>query len=341
MMRILTIGILCLFFLTGYAAPPRVITVSHKGKADFRSIQGAINSLTRDYAGPASRVIFIKKGIYNEKLYLEKNHVTLVGEDAEKTIITQSIARDAWRCMHTEDWGVATLNVDGNDVTLKNLTIINNYGFNSDKEQVIHCQKDSLNQQKIIRKNGHQMAMRTMNATRLQAINCIFKAFGGDTVSPWNVKEGMFYFKNCRMEGGVDFYCPRGWAWAEDCVFYAHGGDAAIWHDGSMYKDSKTVLVNCFFDGYKGFNLGRYHRDAAFYLLGCTFSENMADRAIYRVPTTNTIQWGERIFYANCHRKAGDFAWFKNNLSDAPGSPDVSTINLSWLFGKRWHELTN
>ncbi|MBK8043616.1 MAG: hypothetical protein IPK21_13740 [Haliscomenobacter sp.] len=58
------------------------------------------------------------------------------------------------------------------------------------------------------------------------------RALGGDTVSPWDVENGMYYFNDCTMEGGVDFYCPRGWAYAENCRFICHNREAAIWHDG-------------------------------------------------------------------------------------------------------------
>ena len=71
------------------------------GKGDFKSIQAALNSLPDSAA--TARVIYIKKGIYNEKVYIKKHNVSLVGEDREKTIITQSIARDEWRCLHKDD----------------------------------------------------------------------------------------------------------------------------------------------------------------------------------------------------------------------------------------------
>ena len=193
--------------------------------------------------------------------------------------------------------------------------------------------KDTINKQKTISRNSHQMALRTMHCTRLKAINCHFKAYAGDTVSPWEVDNGMWYFKDCIMEGGVDFYCPRGWAFAENCEFIAHTGSAAIWHDGSRHEDSKTVLLNCWFKGYDGFLLGRYHRDAQFYLINCLFADNMKDAPIYRVATTNNMQWGERIYYYNCHRKAGDYTWFNNNISKAL----AQSINAKWVFGERWN----
>lgn len=315
------------------ATPARII-VSQDGKGSFKSIQAAINSLPDSAAQP--RIIYIRKGIYNEKVYIEKHHIVLLGEDREQTIITQAIARDEWRCLHNDDWGVATMNVDGNDITLQNLTITNSFGFDWVKEETIFCAGDTVNQTKTLKKNGHQMALRTMNATRLKAINCHFKAFGGDTVSPWNVTAGLFYFKDCIMEGGVDFYCPRGWAYAENCRFISHSGTAAIWHDGSHNAHSKTVLKNCSFSGFDGFNLGRYHRDAQFYLVNCSFPQNMADRDIYLVPTSNDIRWGRRVYYQNCHRAGGDYAWHQDNLHTAPGSPSAQQITADWVFRGKW-----
>lgn len=308
--------------------------VSQDGKGDFKSIQAALNSLPDSAAEPTT--IYIRKGLYKEKLYIEKHNVILQGEDRVSTIIAQSIARDQWRCMHNEDWGVATVNVDGNDITFQNLTIANNYGFEDNKDITIACPLDTATGKKTITKSSHQMALRTMNATRLRALNCHFRAFGGDTVSPWNVDNGMFYFKDCIMEGGVDFYCPRGWAYAENCEFIAHTGVAVIWHDGSRHEDSKTVLKNCSFKGFDGFKLGRYHRDAQFYLLDCTFASNMANQPVYRVPTTNTIQWGERVYYYNCHRQGGDYSWHADNLASAPGAPRATAIDADWVFKGRW-----
>lgn len=308
----------------------RKIIVDPSGKGDYKTIQGAINSLSDSSATP--RIIYIKKGIYREKLYIEKSNIIFEGQDREATIITAAIARDQWRCIHNDDWGVATMNVRANDITLKNLTVTNSYGFDWVADKVIACPLDTVNKQKKITKTGHQMALRTIAATRLKAINCHFRALAGDTVSPWEVETGCWYFKDCLMEGGVDFYCPRGWAWAENCEFVAFGGTAAIWHDGSRYEDSKTVLVNCRFRGYDNFLLGRYHRDAQFYLVNCLFADNMRDSAIYRVPTNNVIQWGHRVYYYNCHRKAGDYKWYADNISKEL----ADKISVQWVFGDKW-----
>jgi pectinesterase len=309
------------------------IVVDAAGKGDFTTIQAALNSL--DSASKSTRTIIIKAGTYNEKVFITKENVTLVGEGKDKTILTAAIARDAWRCEHPDDWGVATLNVGASDLTLKDLAVVNSFGFDYKGEVTIACASDTVTHTKKLRKDGHQMALRTRGlATRMAAINCRFSAFGGDTVSPWETNNGMWYFKDCIMEGGVDFYCPRGWAWAENCEFNALTGPAAIWHDGSGSEDSKTVLKNCRFKGYDNFFLGRYHRDAQFYLIDCSFAANMRDSDIYLVPTNNVLKWGRRIYYYNCYRDGGnDFKWYANNL---PASVKASDITVDWTFHNSW-----
>lgn len=308
------------------------IVVSQNGKGDFTTIQAALSSLSDSAEEP--RILLIKSGIYQEKIYIEKHNIVLMGEDPQKVVIKASVAREEWRCKHLDDWGAATLNIDGNDITLKNLTVINSYGFETIQDRYIPCLQDTSSRKKITRL-GHQMAVRTMAATRFKAINCTFRSYAGDTMSPWNVQEGLFYFKDCVMEGGVDLYCPRGWAYAENCKFIAHRGDAILWHDGSKVQDSKTVLKDCTFEGYNNFKLGRYHRDAQFYLVHCKFAENMADSPIALVPTQNTIQWGHRVYFHDCHKVGGDYGWFQDNMDALATKP--KNMDERWVFGERWH----
>ncbi|MBS1511838.1 MAG: pectate lyase [Bacteroidetes bacterium] len=317
--------------LHAFAGTP--IVVAKDGSGNFTSIQEAINSLPGE-DGKTQRVILIKKGVYNEKIFIDKNFITLQGESPENTIVSISLSREQWRCDNKDDYGTATINLRGSDITLENLTFINSFGKDNPDGVVQTCAADSSGK-KTIRSNSHQMALRSFGTTRLIVNHCIFRAYGGDTVSPWNTDEGMFYFKDCEMEGGVDFYCPRGWALAEHCTFICHDKNAAIWHDGSKYPSSKTVLLNCTFKGDDGFKLGRYHRDAQFYLLHCTFPKNMADVDIYLVPTGNKLQWGRRVYYYHCKKEDGkDFAWYSNNL---PSGFDMNEYSTGWVYDFKWN----
>ncbi len=305
------------------------ITVAADGSGDFTTIQAAINSLNSILDSTIKCTVLIKKGTYNERIFIEKNNIILRGPFDGTVKIIQSISRDMYRCEHSDDWGVATINIRANDITLENLTVLNNFGFDASGDSTFLC-KDK---EKTTRKDGHQMALRCMPpCTRLLVKNCIFRALGGDTVSPWDVENGMYIFKDCTMEGGVDFYCPRGWSWAENCTFICHNMNAAIWHDGTGNKSAKTVLKNCTFKGDLGYKLGRYHRDAQFYLLNCQFSKDMADAPIYKVRKDTTLQWEHRVFFNNCHREGADFQWFANNLTDA----EAKKISIETVFEGRW-----
>lgn len=330
------LAIICVCCCT-FQTIAKPITVALSGKADFRSIQQAINSISDNHQGTID--IYIADGLYNEKLYIKKSRIRFIGQSRAKTIIQQSIARDIWRCSNPSDWGVATINVDScADLSFENLTVANVYGWENTKTQSLPCANDSTGV-KQVQQNGHQMAFRSFYATRLKFINCHFRAFGGDTMSPWNLVDGQFYYKDCIMEGGVDLYCPRGWSYAENCVFIAHSGTAIIWHDGTGNIDAKTVLVGCKFEGYDGFRLGRFHRDAQFYLINCEFALNMADTDIYQVPTNNLVQWGKRVYYSGSKGIGKKFAWSKDNLTLANPLLTPESITPQWVFGTTWNPI--
>ncbi len=331
----LTMCLACAAFAFIQATPPKLIVVDASGKGDFKTIQEALNSLPD--SSVTDRVVLIKKGTYHEKVFITKNHVVLQGEDEKSTILTQAVARDIWRCDgNATDWGVATLNLRGSDITLKNLSIINSYGFDHKGDTTINCKIDDKTTQRTVARNGHQMALRSFQTTRLKVINCTLRAYGGDTVSPWNTQDGMYYFNGCIMEGGVDFYCPRGWAYAEGCKFICHSMDAAIWHDGSGEKAQKTVLRDCSFTGDNGFKLGRYHKDSQFYLINCTFAQNMADAPIYQAASSTGVQYGRRVYFYNCKHQGNNYSWLKDNINEAAGAPYANKINAAWTMDGKW-----
>jgi pectinesterase len=167
-------------------------------------------------------------------------------------------------------------------------------------------------------------------ATRLKFLHCTFRSGGGDTVSPWDVEGGMYYFNHCTIEGHVDLYCPRGNALIENSLFICHNMSAAIWHDGSAKESDKTVLKNCKFVGDQGFKLGRYHREAQMYLFDCEFSKEMADAPIYQ-SGDRKLNWGHRIYYKNCHREGGNFTWHKDNTN-----LKSRDLGFKEVFGKLW-----
>lgn len=324
----LAASLLLSIFAQGQGLP--VLVVAQDGSGQFRSIQAAIE------AAQEGQEIYIKNGVYGEKLFLQKSNLSLRGQSEKGVVITASISRDIWRCSNPDDWGAATVNVLGSGLIFEKLTVLNTFGFDLNADTLVACASESSGT-KTVRRTGHQFAFRSFpGATRLIFRNCTFRALGGDTVSPWDVDNGMYYFKDCTMEGGVDFYCPRGWAYAENCRFICHNKEAAIWHDGSKAESSRTVLVNCRFEGDPGYKLGRYHRESQFCLINCRFSKDMADADIDHAPSGPGMPlWGRRVYYYNCKRKGGNYAWHRNNLPVPP-----ATITPLWTFDGRWDPIS-
>jgi pectinesterase len=294
------------------------IVVSQDGSGDHRTIQAAIESLPAD-GSPA--VIFIRKGVYREKIFLTRPFVTLVGEDRAATRIIYAELRRNWTAAHGgSDWGAATVNIDtvAHDITFANLTIYNNYGS-------------------LYGDHDHQFAIRGWS-TRIILLGCDVIADGGDTISLWDHENGMYYHAECSFEGWVDYICPRGWCFVRDSRFFGHNvPSASFWHDGSKNKAMKFVITDSFIDGVADFPLGRNHRDGQFFFVRCRFSPNMADRPIYHPSTSQTPwQWGARQYYWGCRRTGGDYPWFADNLGTAEPPARIEEIDSRWAFDGRW-----
>jgi pectinesterase len=67
----------------------------------------------------------------------------------------------------------------------------------------------------------------------------------------------------------------------------------------------------------------------------------MANMPIYLVPTTNVINLGKRIYFFNCHKDGGDYAWFMDNLNTSAEKINPLKINSQWVFGNHWDPFLN
>lgn len=62
-----------------------MITVAKDGSGDYTSVQEAIDSITS-----VPETVFIKNGIYKERVEIHKDNITLIGENADGTVITNN-----------------------------------------------------------------------------------------------------------------------------------------------------------------------------------------------------------------------------------------------------------
>jgi len=168
---------------------PDTIVVARDGTGDFRTVDEAIEVCRAfmDY----HKVIYIKKGTYKEKLIIPSwlQNIELCGEDAETTVITYD---DHANINKMGTFRTYTLKVEGNDITLKNLTIENNSA-----------------------RLGQAVSLHT-EGDRIKVVNC--RIIGHQDTIYTGVAGTRLYFKGCYICGTTDFIFGPSTAWFEDCT---------------------------------------------------------------------------------------------------------------------------
>ncbi len=288
------------------------------------SIQAAVEQAPEKPAEPFK--ILIRKGIYHEKVIIDRPNIVLVGEQRDSTqLILAEQAR--YRQGPTEyhgkpvGHGVIILLEGADDCVISGLTIYNNYGTTVEET------------------TSHQMAV-FGRATRTIIINSNILADGNDALSLWAPESGgMYYHADLDLRcPGVDFICPRGWCYATRCRFYGDSR-AMIWHDGRGDRSKKLVITNSEFDAKTPTKLGRYHHDSQFYLIHCHLSERVLNSNIcyaYSDKVLDPCPWGERIYYYGCTRDGGHSGWLRDNLEQAENAPEFHGVTARWTFDGRW-----
>ena len=193
--------------------------VDINGSGDYTSIAEAISAVS------SGTVIFVKNGIYNEKVEIPsgKYNISIIGESVDSTILTYndySGSKKIYDGIISSKVGTEigtssshTLYIDADNVTLMNMTVINSAGnvgqavavnLGADKTVIGHC--------RIL---GHQ-----------------------DTFYTWG--KGRFYIKDTYIEGNTDFIFGRGAVLFDSCIINSNGSStitAASTDDGWKYGE--------------------------------------------------------------------------------------------------------
>ncbi|WP_159519239.1 pectinesterase family protein [Sunxiuqinia indica] len=200
-MQLKNYGLLVLFVLLntfGFANVGQQFdfVVSKDGSGDFTTVQEAIDAVP--HFRKERTTIFIKNGVYKEKLILpsSKNKVSFIGESVENTLITNDDYASKENCFGEEmgTTGSSGFYVFGNDFNAENITFENSAG--------------SVGQAVAVRVTGDRIFFN----------NCRFLG-NQDTLYPQG-ENSRQYYKNCYIEGTVDFIF--GWSTAvfEDCEIF-------------------------------------------------------------------------------------------------------------------------
>ncbi|XP_058745631.1 probable pectinesterase 29 [Vicia villosa] len=203
----------------------KTITVSQSGKANFKTIQSAIDSVP---AGNSQWIhIQISSGVYKERVLIPKNKpcIYLEGAGSKSTRL---------------EWGShenATLDIKASNTAVKGITFTNtlNSPVLSDVVDVVPAK-----------------------AAKIHADKCAFYScsfFGvQDTI---NDDDGRHYYNNCYIQGATDFIYGNGQSLFEACTIYFSTGKSSLHQNGvitAQYRDSPNdpsgfVFKNCSISG--------------------------------------------------------------------------------------------
>lgn len=217
-------------------------SVSLDGRGDFSSIQEAIMAVP-DFRKKET-VILIQAGVYKEKLILpaSKTNVTLVGTAATEVVITNDDYAAKLNRFGEEmgTTGSSGFFIFGDDFTARNITFENSSG--------------AVGQAVAVRVDGDRVVFE----------RCRFLGFQ-DTLYPHGAGSRQFY-KDCYIEGTVDFIFGWSTAWFEGCVIAPKSSGYITAASTEALTSHGFVFSNCRIEGdapRHSVYLGRPWRDHA------------------------------------------------------------------------------
>ena len=219
-MKTLAIGcILMLIFSALHAQDKLNMTVALDGSGDFTTIQKAIDA---SRAFPDKRItIFVKNGVYKEKLVIPScnTQLSLVGESAEKTIITYDDYFDKINRGRNSTFYTYTLLVQANDFRLENITVENAAG-----------------------PVGQAVALH-VEGDRCMFVNC--RILGNQDTLYAAGRFSRQYFLNCTIEGTTDFIFGEATVIFESCTIVCKSDSYLTAASTPEGKPFGFVFVKC------------------------------------------------------------------------------------------------
>lgn len=208
--------------------------------ADFESIQAAIDAAPAD---SSTYRIYIDQGCYQERICIQRANIEILGDGAENTLICAEVCASM---LENSGQLISTLNsrvveVDATDVTLKHLSIINQWDYiknankpTDDPTRLQHKQAVAL----LLNSNSDNVRLEHLHLESYQDTFC--------------TQGGRSHLKHCKIMGNVDFVFGCGNALLEDCdiVCRAWPSQTPVWGyiaapSTSIHQDDGLTFLRC------------------------------------------------------------------------------------------------
>lgn len=318
-MRTLIFGLVFFFsWLAGKAQRDRIV-VDKNGSGNYKTVQEAFDAVPTGNRKPIT--IFIRKGIYKERLTLDtrKDFVRLVGEDKDNTVLTFDNHKGSILANGdtVNTWTSASFFIYASDLRAENLTFENNAGFNAGQAVAVFASGD-----------------------RLAFYNCRFVGF--QDVLFCSGPGSKQYYKDCYIEGTTDFIFGPATAVFQSC--HIHSKKKSHITAASTPRELKYgfVFFDCKLTGdstLRGVTLGRpWTPYASVTYLRCDMGPHIGDEGWNNWrnrANEETARYAEYKSTGTGRPKEGRVKWARQ-LNDA----EAAVFTLENIFGAWAKELT-
>ncbi|XVF49094.1 hypothetical protein PTKIN_Ptkin03bG0240900 [Pterospermum kingtungense] len=300
--------------------PSYTITVDkNPAGGDFTSIQDAIDSLP--FVNLVRVVIKVHAGVYTEKVNIPplKSFITIEGAGADKTIVQwgDTAQTPGPRGQPLGTYGSATFAVNSPYFIAKNITFKNTTPVPPPGAV------------------GKQAVAFRISADTATFSGCRFLG-AQDTLYD---HLGRHYYKDCYLEGSVDFIFGNALSLFEGCHVHAIArltGALTAQGRGSILDDTGFSFVNCKVTGSGALYLGRAWGPFSRVVFAYTYMDNI-------IIPKGWYNWGDpnremTVFYGQykCTGPGASFAGrvsWSRELTDEEAKPFIS---LSFIDGSEW-----
>ena len=309
--------IVSLLFVLDAAAQKGKMIVAPDGSGNYKTVQAAFDAVPLNNKKPVT--IFIKNGVYKEKLHLDssKNFVTLIGEDKFNTILTYDdhtgkLSPNGDTINTRTSWSFL---IRADNFTAQNISFQNDAGFAAGQAVAVESDGD-----KAIFKN------------------CRF--VGNQDILFTNSDKSRQYYTNCYIEGTTDFIFGSSAVWFEQC--HIHSKKNSHVTAASTPKEHKFgyVFNDCVLTGdtsLHGVSLGRPWRPyASVVYIHCFIGEHIKPEGWSNWNNTDnykTTRYAEYKNYGPAADPVKRVSWARQ-LTDE----EVKKYTLKNVFGE-WNPL--
>ncbi|EOY30630.1 Pectin lyase-like superfamily protein isoform 1 [Theobroma cacao] len=303
--------------------PSYTLTVNKNPAAgDFTKIQDAIDSLP--FINLVRVVIKVHAGVYTEKVNIPplKSFITIEGAGADKTIVQwgDTAQTPGPRGQPLGTFGSATFAVNSPYFIAKNITFKNTTPVPPPGAV------------------GKQAVAFRISADTATFLGCRFLG-AQDTLYD---HLGRHYYKDCYIEGSVDFIFGNALSLFEGCHVHAIArltGALTAQGRGSILEDTGFSFVNCMVTGSGALYLGRAWGPFSRVVFAYTYMDNI-------IIPKGWYNWGDpnremTVFYGQykCTGPGSNFAGrvsWSRELTDEEAKPFIS---LGFIDGSEWIKL--